>query len=272
MNFFDKNPVLHPWQKILRTKTDFWYKPREIFWRNNLKLLNFKKEDKVLEIGSGPGILLDRLGLQYQFWGTGIDASFKAIEVANRDKAWPKNKYLVGDAQKLPFTKESFDKIITFDVWEHLENQKKALKEMMRVLKPNGRFLLYTISNQQTGTWNWFLSKFGVDIYRQFDHRKDLFVNPKKLREQLKKEGAEIQKLIYFNAFFSLIADELIMLFLKFLGKTAGWEKHAKFAKMVLRSLTIISIVLTPLLTILDWPWTNFGYANSFLIIGQKKK
>lgn len=271
MNFFDKNPVLHPWKKILRHQPGICYKPREVFWQNNLKLLNFKSTDKVLEIGCGPGVLLDRLGLQYRFSGTGLDASSKAIEIAKRDMAWKLNQYLVGDAEKLPFPEKSFNKIITFDVLEHLGNQTKAIKEMVRVLKPNGIILVYTINSRQTGTWNWLISKFGVDIYRQFDHRKELFVNPKKLQNQFEREGVEVKKITYFNAFFSLIIDELIMIFLRGWGQTMGWENHPKFAMLTLRFLTIFSIVLTPILTILDLPWMVVGHSNSLLIIGQKK-
>jgi len=271
MNFFDKYPVLHPWKKYLRGQADVWYKPREVFWRNYLKHLNFQAQDKVLEVGCGPGVLLDRLGLKYKFSGVGLDASSKAIDIAKSDKAWFKNEYLIGSAEKLPFGKESFDKVITFDVLEHLKNQTQAIKEMVRVLKPNGKILIYTINSRQLGTWNWLISKFGVDIYKQFDHCEELLVDPKKLRIQLEKEGIEVQTLTYFNAFFSLIADELIMLFLKKWGQVIGWETHPKFAMMILRVLTLFSLILTPVFKVLDMPWTVFGYSNSFLIIGKKK-
>lgn len=271
MNFFDNNPALHPWPRLLRRSPGISYKPREVFWQNSLKQLGFLEKDQVLEIGCGPGVLLDRLGIKYKFFGIGIDTSLKAIKIAKQDQAWGKNQYLIGDAEQLPFLNSNFDKVITFDVLEHLKNQPQAIKEMARVLRAKGKILIYTINRRQEGTWNWILSKIGIDIYKPFDHKEELFVDPDKLRNLLQKEGIKIKKTIYFNSFFSLITDEVIMLFLKMWGRVFGWEKYPGFAMIVLRLLTFFSKVSMPILYILDLPWVIRGYSNSFLIIGQKQ-
>lgn len=47
----------------------------------------------------------------------------------------------VGNITNLPFQNNFFDLIVAIEVLEHIENDEKALKEIFRVLKPNGYFL-----------------------------------------------------------------------------------------------------------------------------------
>ncbi len=47
---------------------------------------------------------------------------------------------LRGDARKLPFPDATFDIVITSEVLEHIQDDVAALAEMVRVLKPGGRF------------------------------------------------------------------------------------------------------------------------------------
>lgn len=48
------------------------------------------------------------------------------------------------DGNLLPFTNDSFDTIISFEVFEHVFNLEYILLEISRVLKPNGHLLLST--------------------------------------------------------------------------------------------------------------------------------
>ncbi len=45
----------------------------------------------------------------------------------------------VADAQNLPFTNQSFDNIVLFDVLHHIENVTLFFNEALRVLRPGGR-------------------------------------------------------------------------------------------------------------------------------------
>lgn len=47
-----------------------------------------------------------------------------------------------GDAQKLPFTDHSVDAVLLLDVLEHLPYPEQCFKEVARILKPNGLFVL----------------------------------------------------------------------------------------------------------------------------------
>lgn len=48
---------------------------------------------------------------------------------------------LVCDAQRLPFADNSFANVVMIDVLHHIENPVRALSEIKRVLRPNGRLI-----------------------------------------------------------------------------------------------------------------------------------
>jgi uncharacterized protein YbaR (Trm112 family) len=51
---------------------------------------------------------------------------------------------VVGDAHALPFRDNAFDRVFAFNVFEHLDDPKKAAAEILRVLKPGGAVALHT--------------------------------------------------------------------------------------------------------------------------------
>jgi SAM-dependent methyltransferase len=95
----------------------------------------------VLEIGCGKGALLNRMHLGGHT-ASGIDPDAEAIAFCN--KAYPGIDARVGLGDHLPFADQSFDTVLSFDVFEHIPDSDKHLREVRRVLKPGGRYLLQT--------------------------------------------------------------------------------------------------------------------------------
>jgi SAM-dependent methyltransferase len=62
-----------------------------------------------------------------------------------------------GDARRLPFPDASFDVVITSEVLEHIQDDVTAITEMVRVLKPGGRFAA-TVPAWMPEVVNWKLS------------------------------------------------------------------------------------------------------------------
>lgn len=100
-----------------------------------LKLTEPKKDDSILEIGCDRGDLTKILS-QYSQKVIGIDINKKMIDKVNN-----KNLFYMS-AEKLNFPAESFDKVVSCHVIEHLPNLKKVFSEIERVLKPNGKCIL----------------------------------------------------------------------------------------------------------------------------------
>lgn len=271
MSFFDEHLVLYPWPDVLRRDNlKFLYKPREVWWKDWIDKMRFKPNEKVLEVGCGRGIFLDRLVAEFRIRASGVDISKKAIAEAKKESIATHN-LKVADACELPFPDSFFNIVISFDTLEHIKEQEKAMSEMVRVLRSGGKILIYTINKNQRFTWDWLLDKIGIDVLSRPNHDPRLFVDPDWLKKELENQGVKILGLDYFNSFFTLAADEAIMVFLLIFNKFFDWEKTEKFGRMVLGGLTIFSIILTPILRILDLPWTSHGFSNGIIFLGIKK-
>ena len=62
-----------------------------------------------------------------------------------------------GDATKLPFADASFDRVITSEVLEHIQDDVAAVRELLRVLKPGGT-IAATVPTWLPEKVNWMLS------------------------------------------------------------------------------------------------------------------
>ena len=98
---------------------------------------------QVLDAGAGPGTLsamLAALGFEV----TSTDASSAAVAVL-RERA--PGRALQADVTALPFERESFDAAVLGEVLEHVEDDRSALAEVARVLRPRGVLALSVPAN-----------------------------------------------------------------------------------------------------------------------------
>jgi arsenite methyltransferase len=107
-----------------------------------LRLLSLEPGHAVLDIGSGPGLLAremaDTVGPEGRV--VGLDLSEAMLEMGRRrciDR--PQVSFEQGDAAKLPFEADSFDVVVTTQVYEYVPDIAGALAEVARVLRPGGR-------------------------------------------------------------------------------------------------------------------------------------
>jgi 2-polyprenyl-3-methyl-5-hydroxy-6-metoxy-1,4-benzoquinol methylase len=96
---------------------------------------------KILEIGCGKGAILDFLRLCGHHV-RGIDLDPQAIEECGA--CHPEIEASVASGDQLPFDDASFDVVISLDVFEHIRDTEQHLREVTRVLKPGGMYLLQT--------------------------------------------------------------------------------------------------------------------------------
>ncbi len=142
----------------LRTVGDMALKRRA---RRIIESLDLKDGDKILEVGCGNGYylsLLNRLGLKLKL--VGIDKDALALKDAAKFIGDKKVKLILADASKIPFANESFDKVVMSEVIEHVQDEKGALREVIRVLKTGGVLTLTTCNITYPFFWdplNWTL-------------------------------------------------------------------------------------------------------------------
>ena len=93
---------------------------------------------RILDIGSGTGIILKSLGDFGRAYGT--DISWEAIDFLKKRNL---SRIVCADAnQPLPFKDQCFSVVTCLDVLEHLDHDLDLLKEMLRVCREGGRILI----------------------------------------------------------------------------------------------------------------------------------
>lgn len=123
--------------------------------------LEIQDGDNVIDIGCGDGYYLYLLlNLPVKLSLTGYDNDKIVLENAKKNLRSKKIRLVLGTAENIQLRDESFEKIIMTEVLEHIEQDKKALKEIYRLLKPNGMLLLTVPSYNFPFLWdpiNWIL-------------------------------------------------------------------------------------------------------------------
>lgn len=99
--------------------------------------------DRVLDVGCGTGIVVRRAAPRVGEQGSivGVDLNEAMLKVARTaaDDLTPAIEWTEGDATALPFPDEVFDVIFCQQALQFIEDPAVALREMHRVLVPNGR-------------------------------------------------------------------------------------------------------------------------------------
>ncbi len=99
---------------------------------------------KVLEVAPGPGFLAVEIARRGKYRVSGVDISktFVEIERANAQEAGVEIDFRQGDSADLPFQDASFDFVICTAAFKNFARPVRALGEMYRVLRPQGKALV----------------------------------------------------------------------------------------------------------------------------------
>ncbi len=124
--------------------------------RATRELLGLRAGESVLDVGCGPGFLLAEMANEVGARGriVGIDVSADMLALATKRCAEQKNISLQdANALSLPFADESFDVVVSTQVYEYVADIATALKEAVRVLHPGGRMLIVA-TDWESSVWN----------------------------------------------------------------------------------------------------------------------
>jgi SAM-dependent methyltransferase len=149
-----------------------------------------------LDVGCGTGANLEMLA---QFGDTeGVDVSEDALAFC---RARGLSNVRRGAAESLPYDDGEFDLVTALDVVEHLDDDLAGLSEMHRVLKVNGRALLFVPAFM----WLW-------GVQDDVSHHRTRYTLPR-LRARVEAAGLEVERATYANVTFfaPILAGRLVM-------------------------------------------------------------
>jgi len=118
------------------------------FRKNQIKLIDIRKGEKVLEVGCGTGALsiLAKIAVGESGEVDGIDIAPKMIAAAEQKarKSNLKINFRIAPVNELPYPDNSFDLVISSLMFHHLpvKVKKEGLEEIHRVLNKEGRLFL----------------------------------------------------------------------------------------------------------------------------------
>ena len=160
INQWTKNPIGTESTKYPEGSLEFFdeiaknrYQIYAPWMKSTFKFEQYRNK-KVLEVGVGVGtdhLELAKAGAIL----TGIDITPKSIELTkkNLELHGYHSDLLVADAENLPFEDEIFEVVYSFGVLHHIPDTQKAIDEIYRVLKPQGKAIITLYNKNSLSFW-----------------------------------------------------------------------------------------------------------------------
>ena len=203
--------------------------------------------NSILDVGCNTGVLVRALQERgHDAYGT--DLSSDAIEYG---KAHGVANLQLADGVRQPFPDGMFDCVLALDVIEHIDDDGAALKEMMRVLKPNGLLIIKVPAYQ-------FLWGVQDDVSQ---HKRRY--TKKSLQALMSSVQLEVLRCSYFNTFlFPPIA--LIRLIQRIIPpkRTSDFDLNNPTVNEILKRMFLFEAQLLN--------QTNFPFGVSLLLVSRK--
>jgi len=254
--------------KIIEIVTTLFYK-----WRYRIISKNFikNKNGTILDVGCGGGRFL--VEARNHGWKTfGIEPTKRSVEIAKKYSL----DVIDDKLSESLFTKDMFDVISLWHVFEHIPNPDNVLSILRKWLKNDG-LLVIAVPNIES-----LQARLGKDLWFHLDPPRHLYhFSPKTLRLILKKNGYETRSISHFST--ELNHFGFIQTFLNKIGVSPNiiWN-YLKNNKKGLpqRNLSLLINLLACLLALIliGLPLIVISFAESFfkrggtiLIIAQKK-
>jgi ubiquinone/menaquinone biosynthesis C-methylase UbiE len=157
---------------------------RVITFERALNSIHLPSDALVLDLGCGAGTYC-RFLRKRGFRVIGLDYSFPMLKRAQTLQGDGEIQLLNGEAYNLPLSNQSVDVVVCIGILQTLTDEKKAIREIHRILKPGGICFLDGINALGLNEWvKW----------KSIDHLKTH--NPFILRKYLEKNGFRNLKVV----------------------------------------------------------------------------
>ena len=173
------------------------------FYKNTAKAMNLKNDDKYLEIGFGSGLFIKKYVSNITRIA-GLDYSEDMVKLANEF-----NKNLVesgkaefkhGDVTSIPWGDNEFSIIVAIETFFFWSEPEKSLKEIFRVLMPEGRLLIEMACNKDDGlNHEKLVKKMNLKLY-----------SSNEMKKLLKDAGFSEIVIEYFKGFWIPIRGHIV--------------------------------------------------------------
>ena len=139
-------------------------------WEVFSDLLGQRQSQRVLEVGSGRGSLSSHFAA-HGWHPTLLDTSPEVLDIARHifSRNGHSARFVVGDADNLPFEEQLFDVVASIGLLEHFEDASTTIDEQWRVLAPGGWLFCYIVPERPDNLqryFNWInkILKFTVGL------------------------------------------------------------------------------------------------------------
>lgn len=170
--FYEKGDLPFGFQKALRKME-----------RKIGEALQLEKGAKVLDAGSGMGVVSRNLARWYGYNITGIDILDFNLAKATQEAEKPENRdlhlrYTEMDYHDLRFADKTFNGVYTTETFVHASDPEKVLREFYRVLEPKGRLVQLeyshdpydTMTSKEKETFKFVNRLAAMPAFDQFEH------------------------------------------------------------------------------------------------------
>ena len=167
---------------------------------------------RVLDLGSGTGAAFQQL---QNFDVTAVDPDERMLQLNEFS-----NK-VIGGAENLPFPDNSFDSIYCAFVWRNINEPKKGMDEVYRVLRPGGKFILLDMTRPKNkflkaihkiGTFKVTLLigllTFNLKEYRFLHNSLDKYPQPEEYFQTHPFENCIIERMGLFDFVYEAVFEK----------------------------------------------------------------
>ena len=173
-----------------------------VFQRSKLAYVEAARRvgGRVLEIGTGTGYGVDIIAPSAE--------EFVSIDKTRSEElgAMPDNvEFRVAKVPPLPFEDESFDYVVSFQVIEHVRRDKDFVKEVRRVLRKGGKFIVSTPNSPMSLTRNpWHVREYTAEEFKallsEFSDVEALGVaGNERVWDYYEKNRASVHRIMHFD-------------------------------------------------------------------------
>lgn len=164
-----------------------------------LKIVGIGKDDSVLDVGTGTGVLVPFLHTLVGGKGkiTAIDVSENMISVAKSKFHMDNVEFIVGDVLHAGFDADSFDCIVCYSMFPHFDDKKAAVIKLSSYLRSGGK--LAVAHSQSRDAIN------GLHRDLTGDVSKDRLPSADKIAQYFKEAGITVVSVTDNNDMFIVV-------------------------------------------------------------------